>query len=69
MKRLAFIIGAACLLSLASCKKSWVCQCTDNNGATAYHDVPNATLNDANRTCNGYEYNNALGYNNCSIVQ
>lgn len=71
MKTMALILGLAGLMSLASCKKEWVCQCTDNNNNNTYHDVPNATLNDANRTCNEFEYNNqVLGtYNNCSIIE
>ena len=68
MKRIAFIIGIAVLLSLTSCKKDWVCQCTDNTDSNSYHEVPNTTLYDANKTCNEYEFNNALGYNNCSLI-
>lgn len=55
MKKLVMILGAAGLLSLSACKKDWTCQCTDNNNNNTYHEVPNATLNDANRTCNEFE--------------
>jgi hypothetical protein len=30
--------------------------------------VADASFNDADVTCNGYEYHNVFGYNNCSIV-
>ncbi len=68
MKKIFLFLGLAGLLSLASCKKDWVCQCTDNNNATSYHDVPNATISDANRTCNNFESNSGGMYNNCSII-
>ncbi len=68
MKKIFVLIGVVGALTLSSCKKDWTCQCTDNNGATNYHDVPNATISDANRTCNDFESNSGGTYNNCSII-
>ena len=68
MKRIAMLMGFVAVLTLGSCKKSWTCQCTDNNGTNVYHDIPDATLSDANRTCNGFEYHNGTLYNNCSVI-
>jgi hypothetical protein len=68
MKKILLFTGIAAILSLASCKKDWTCQCTDNAGATSYHDVPNATISDANRTCNNFENSNGGSYTNCSII-
>jgi hypothetical protein len=69
MKTILLTVGAFALISLSSCKKDWTCQCTDNNGNNDYHDIPNATIGDARETCGDFEYNNALGYNNCSLVE
>ncbi len=69
MKKIIWILGAVGVLTLASCKKDWVCQCTDNNDNNTYHDIHNATISDARNTCNSFEYNNFLGYNNCSLIE
>ncbi|HWB63408.1 MAG TPA: hypothetical protein VG603_07860 [Chitinophagales bacterium] len=70
MKTVIMFIAAAGIMMLASCKKEWTCQCTDNSGNTTYHTISNATLHDANSTCNNFEYNLGGGlYNNCSLVQ
>ena len=69
MRKLWIALGIVGVLTLASCKKNWTCQCTDNNSNNTYHDIPNSTLNDANQTCNDFEYNMNGNYNNCSIIQ
>ena len=68
MKTWFLIIGAVTVLSLTSCTKDWTCRCVDNNDETTYHDIPSATLKDADQTCESYEYNNAFGYNNCALL-
>lgn len=69
MKKVWIIFGAVAMMAMAGCKKGWTCQCTDNNGSSTYHEIPNATLHDANQTCNSYEFNNGYSYNNCSVIQ
>ncbi len=68
MKNWILIIGAIGVFSLTSCTKTWNCKCTDNNDETSYHEIPDATLHDADNTCESYQYNNAFGYNNCSLL-
>lgn len=57
------------ILFITSCKKTWTCQCTDNNNTTTYEDINNATLTDADQTCDDLEYNNGATYKNCSIIK
>jgi len=68
MKKFILFLGAVTVLSLTSCTKDWTCKCTDNNAETTYYQIPDATLNDADNTCESYQYNNAFGYNNCSLL-
>jgi hypothetical protein len=68
MKKIGIFLGLVTMVMLTSCRKDWTCKCTDESSNDTFHVVPDATLNDAENTCNGYEYNNNLGYNNCSIV-
>ncbi|MBS1683418.1 MAG: hypothetical protein JSS76_01600 [Bacteroidetes bacterium] len=68
MKKIAIILGIIATVSLGSCKKDWTCSCTDQSGNNTYHTVPNATISDAKKTCNGYESHVSSSiYNNCSI--
>lgn len=68
MKAILTILSFALVTGLPSCKKDWTCQCTDNNGANVYHDIPNATIGDANRTCNDFEKDGVVTYSNCSVI-
>jgi hypothetical protein len=67
MKKIMIILGLVATVSLGSCKKDWTCSCTDQSGNKSYHTIPNATLNDAKNTCNGYEYHAGGIYTNCSV--
>ena len=60
MKKLVFGVSAIALLSLASCKKDYDCECTyQNTGSTTtvteHKTVKNSSLDDAKRTCDDYE--------------
>ncbi len=68
MKKWILMLGVVGGLMLTSCTKNWTCKCTDNNDNTEYYEIPEATLNDADNTCESYQYNNAFGYNNCSLM-
>ncbi len=68
MKKLGLFLGLAAIVSLTSCTKTWNCKCTDNNNETSYHEIPDATLHDADQTCESFQYNNAFGYNNCALL-
>ncbi len=69
MKRIALLLAVASVISFSSCKKTWTCQCTDNNNNTTYHEIGNSTLHDADKTCNNFEFNTGGSYNNCSLIQ
>ena len=55
------IISILAILSLAlftSCKKNYTCTCTTVVGTTSTtekHSIDNATLGEANNTCNNYQ--------------
>lgn len=68
MKKLGLFLGIVIVLAITSCRKDWTCKCTDDNSNTTYHIIPDASFSDADNTCNGFEYHNSFGYNNCSIV-
>jgi len=68
MKKLLVIVGVGGMLALTSCTKEWTCKCVDNNDNTTYHDIPDATLKDADNTCESFQYNNEISYNNCSLM-
>jgi hypothetical protein len=59
MKKLFIGVSAIGLLSLASCKKDYNCECTyqDSSSTTVTETkkIKNATLDDAKKTCDGYE--------------
>ena len=67
MKKILLFLGCVTILSFTSCTKNWSCKCTNNNSETTYHDIPQATVHDADNTCESYQYNNAFGYNNCHL--
>lgn len=67
MKKIMLFIGAVVVLSLTSCRKDWTCKCVTESSNTTFYVVPDASFNDADNTCNGYEYSNPTGYRNCSI--
>ncbi|MGV3609733.1 MAG: hypothetical protein ACO1N0_02215 [Fluviicola sp.] len=64
MKKLVFGVSAIALLSLASCKKDYNCECTyQNTGSNTVSEnkpIKNASLDDAKRTCDGYESEGAV---------
>ncbi|MND75178.1 hypothetical protein D3C87_16110 [compost metagenome] len=55
---------AIALLGLTSCKKDYNCECTyqDTGNATIIENktIKNSTLDDAKRTCDGYETDGAI---------
>ncbi|AEA42661.1 hypothetical protein [Fluviicola taffensis] len=59
MKKLILGVSAIALLSLASCKKDYNCECTyqDTGSMTITENktVKNSSLDDAKKTCDGYE--------------
>ncbi len=59
MKKLVLGVSAMALLSLASCKKDYNCECTyqdtGNTTITENKTIKNATLSDAKKTCDSYE--------------
>lgn len=65
MKKLVLGVAAMALLSLASCKKDYNCECTyQNTGSTTTvsenKTIKNASLDDAKKTCDGYETDGAV---------
>lgn len=59
MKKLIFGVSAIVLLGLSSCKKDYNCECTyqdtGNTTITENKTVKNSSLDDAKKTCDGYE--------------
>lgn len=59
MKKLVLGVSAMALLGLASCKKDYDCECTyQNQGSTTvteHKTIKNSSLDDAKKTCDGYE--------------
>lgn len=68
MKKILLFMGAVAVLSLTSCRKDWTCKCVTESSNTTFATVPDASFNDADATCNGYEYNFGTSYKNCSLV-
>ncbi|MNK01936.1 hypothetical protein D3C87_197510 [compost metagenome] len=59
MKKVVFGVAAMVLLGLTSCKKDYDCECTyQDTGSvtiTEHKTVKNSSLDDAKKTCDGYE--------------
>jgi len=59
MKKLIFGVSAIVLLGLSSCKKDYDCECTyQDTGSTTiteHKTIKNSSLDDAKKTCDGYE--------------
>lgn len=64
MKKLIFGVSAIVLLGLSSCKKDYNCECTyQNTGSTTVTEnktIKNVTLDDAKKTCDGYETDGSI---------
>lgn len=64
MKKVMFGTLAIVLLGLTSCKKDYNCECTyqDTGNATITENktIKNSTLDDAKKTCDGYETTGAV---------
>ncbi len=72
MKRVILGVSAMALLVFTSCKKDYTCECTYQNGSnnttvTENHTVKNATLDDAKKTCDGYE-NDGVYDKTCTLL-
>lgn len=59
MKKVVFGVAAMVLLGLTSCKKDYDCECTyQDTGSvtvTEHKTIKNSSLDDAKKTCDGYE--------------
>ena len=60
MKRLLLFVSAVGLLTLGSCSKDRVCECTDQNGDTVNFEQKDQTLNEARTECQGREYDQTI---------
>jgi hypothetical protein len=59
--RKVFLFGfLAGTLFLSSCKKDWVCECTNQDGDTENFTQENQTLSEARSECKGREYDNTV---------
>ena len=72
MKRVILGVSAMALLSFTSCKKDYDCECTyqntGNTTVTEHHTVKNSTLDDAKKTCDGYEDDDPAYTKTCSLL-
>ncbi len=69
MKKVIALFSIVGLIAFSGCKKDWVCECTDQSNNKSYENIPNASLKDANRTCNNFEYSVGPAYKNCSVIK
>lgn len=73
MKKLVLGVSAMALLGLASCKKDYDCECTyQNTGSsttvTEHKTIKNSSLDDAKKTCDGYETNDGTITKTCTLL-
>lgn len=59
MKKVVLGVAAMALLGFTSCKKDYDCECTyQDTGSTTvteHKTIKNSSLDDAKKTCDGYE--------------
>lgn len=56
MKKLLLFVVAAVTIGSTSCKKDWVCECTDSTtGSTTEFQIPNSRRPEASVSCDFYE--------------
>lgn len=71
MKKVIFGALALAFLGLTSCKKDYTCKCTyQGTGETTItenKEIKNAALDDAKKTCDGYE-SEGLITKTCSLL-
>lgn len=71
MKKLIFGVSAIVLLGLSSCKKDYNCECTyqdtGNTTITENKTIKNSSLDDAKKTCDGYESTGTIT-KTCSLL-
>ncbi len=58
MKRIILFASFAALLTLGSCRKDWVCHCTNQDGDTQNFTQEDQTLSQARSECKGRNYDN-----------
>jgi hypothetical protein len=51
MKKLFSILTVLGIISLSSCKRDWICQCTDSNDNTTNTAINGGTFLHAEHTC------------------
>jgi hypothetical protein len=69
MKKVIYsaVIVMLCILSMASCKKVYHCNCTYNNKVVFTKDLGSQTEDDAAATCNRYDTTITGEIWNCTI--
>jgi hypothetical protein len=50
-----FLVRVSCVISFASCKKEYHCQCTYNNAVVYTKDLGNQTSDNAKKMCSSYD--------------
>ncbi len=60
MKKLMLFLSLACVLTLGSCRKDRVCECTDQDGDTVNFDQNDQTLNEARTKCQAREFDQTV---------
>ena len=71
MKTVIVLLSLSSMLLLGSCKKDWVCHCTDQSGNSTNYDQKDQTLTEARSQCKGRNFDNTtLGIhtsNDCAL--
>ncbi len=58
MKKIVYSASLLCLLLLGSCRKDWVCKCTNQDGDTENFAQDDQTLSEARSECKGRNFDN-----------
>jgi hypothetical protein len=60
MKTVMIMFAALSITAFSSCKKDWVCGCTDQSGNYTAHTINDEKLLDARSKCKSMNYDNTV---------
>lgn len=65
------VVVAIAMITLASCKKDWVCECGDYYGEETSYTIKNRSKRDAKKQCEGKVNVGFIqvGGNNCGLAK
>ncbi len=60
MKAIIMLFAVVGITTFSSCKKDWVCGCTDQDGNKSNHEIKDEKLLDARAKCKAMDYDNTV---------